>query len=192
MPIRSLPRKALNMVTRVTLELKEDIKFLDLILKELQIQVDRDISVFSYDKEVNYTELVKVDDSGEEIGERHMGKATTMSIYWRPGGDKNHPFKHIDKVQINWRPVDGAIELELRHYTKASGRSEQWNVTYPVGYDKGFFTTKMAFYGIYKKVVVYQDVEIPRRNRENLINAVCEAFPSILDDLILGDHGEKT
>jgi len=171
----------------------EDVKFLHLILKELLHQVDQNIEVFTCDRELGTDDFVESDNP---TGPSFKAKSVTLEITWRPSGDVNHPYKHVDKVEIKWQPQCGTMRLEFRYQSKGTNRSDSYNVKYPVGYDRHFHNeymqVKKDFLIIYKKIYLWHSVEIPRRDREKLINAVCEAFPSILDTLLVGDRSEKT
>jgi len=171
---------------------KEDIKFLYLILKELTTQVDRNIEVFSSNKARGTEEFEALTSTGERIGETWLGKTMVLEIAWRPSNDVNHPFKHIDKVQVKWEPHYGKMTMFLRYQSKGSGNRDTYEVVYPVGFNHQFnndyMHVKKEFCSIFKKVEAWQSVEIPRRNKEKLINAVCEAFPSILDELLVGER----
>ena len=173
----------------------EDVKFLHLIVKELLGQVDNNIEVFSCEKTVGTEEFVPIED-GVVGSESFTGKSVTLEVCWRPSNDVNHPFKHIDKCQIRWHPQCGTMSLELRYHSKGSGRTDGHSVIYPVGYPtqwhNEYLQVKKDYVVLFKKIYTWYSVEVPRRNREKLINAVCEAFPSILDELLVGDRGEKT
>lgn len=171
----------------------EDVKFLHLILKELLSQVDQNIEVFHCEKSRGTEEFI---DSSDPDVEPFTAKSTTLEISWRPNNDVNHPYKHIDKIAIKWQPQCGTMSMEFRYQAPGSSNRDSFNIVYPVGYDRQFNNeyrqVKKDFCGIFKKVALHQLVEIPRRDREKLINAVCQAFPGILDTLLAGDRSEKT
>jgi hypothetical protein len=174
----------------------EDVKFLHLIIKELLNQVDQNIEVFSCEKNVSTEDFINPSDPDVEPWH---AKSTTLDITWRPSNDTNHPYKHIDKIRIKWQPQYGTMKMEFRAQTggaqSLNGR-DSYNITYTVGYDHQFFNeymqVKKDFCTIFKKIAHWRLIEIPRRDREKLINAVCQAFPGILDTLLAGDRSEKT
>jgi hypothetical protein len=191
----------------------EDIKFLSLIVKELRRQVDLSAENFTFAVNEHFMH----NDEGDIIRDHLMRNSVEkdIQIIWSPGHNSNHPFSHIDNLTIRLWPTSNTLMFSLycdpypTQATVATAaapnpvrgrasmlRSSDHSVTH--SYDlkkenqKLVWETKLDFIYVYLKTKKYQEVEIPRRNREHLVNVVCQAFPTLLDSLMLESIDEET
>jgi len=155
----------------------EDIKILNLIISKLTEKYDEDVSGFRVESCDGYDEFEYDDDRSS----RHRSKYLT--IRWKP---KNYSWKASTydydydvqlRYNISEQTVSITIGIDSRHIFIGGG-SENKDI-------------KIKFVKLYKGVKAWQEVDIPRKEREKFINATTKTFPDILDHLIMEDSDEE-
>lgn len=185
---------------------QEDFKFLKRILVELNKQADRDITCFSTEIKRTEAEFDLVDPKTKEISDSITCRTTWTEVCWRPSRNSEHEMKHIDKIELNWNPAYGMIQLEIRGSSMVPQKSvtgqlmkrngeHNHTANYHIGFGGGFrgenADIKKMFVRLFVKVKEYKEVEIPRIQREKFDNAVYEMFPYLLDEIFMENHDDN-
>lgn len=188
----------------------EDLVFLLKMLKELDRQFEISPAGFYVEKETHYSEFERLDlrkglDRDErkavvkahEANESFYAQYHSIEVSWRPYNVDHTTFKHIHKVRLNYTPVTGMLYLEFNYEDANAGAKHDYkehDTSYNIGFHglKHHSELKMKIFKLYRKIEKYQEITIPKQQRDKMVQAVCEMFPTIMDDVLFGDDSDET
>lgn len=188
----------------------EDLEFLIRMIKELNAQADHSLNGFYCEKNTEYSQYERISKkTGLVVSvEPKYAQFHVITLTWRPSDVDHQTYKHIHCVRFNYTPYSGVMNLGFEYQDnnigsnagsssnsglQKSSQYKEFYADYKLGWN-GIIEhkeLKLAFYKLYKKVVHYQEVAHPKKMRDQMTQAVCEMFPTIMDDVLFGDSDEK-
>jgi hypothetical protein len=156
----------------------EDKKVLELILDYLLNEL-KHISKFSSKFSETYEEMFEYEnDSDESTKYVVKGAVRTYGLDYN-SGDKQKK----QGVSLRFIPVFGTVSIT----TSECYRNREINI----GWGPANKEIKIKFMKLWRTVNQWEEMEIPRREREEFINSVMKLFPSIFDNMILGGEDDE-
>ena len=144
---------------------EEDVKVLEFILDKLLDKIDSGFEDFSCDVSNHLEEFIwdggKPHDSAFNMLVKEYIVRLSCAPYYR----------------INFTPACGTVSINLENCKRE----------FDVGFGPKNKDIKIKIMKLYHKIKLWQDIEVPRQEREDFINEVAKAFPDMFDHMILGD-----
>lgn len=180
---------------------EEDLVLIIKTIAELSRQFEISKEAWTAYKENKYDKFYRVDDEGNEVKDSlNIGKCQRyhcLVLTWSPHEDPNSSMQHIQCVGMRWTPAEGVFKLYMSIDSTSSKSARAYNninISYSVGFlpnhIKHHRQLKKNYLKLFHKVLHYLEVETPRRDREKAASIIYEAFPSMMDDMLLGNDDD--
>jgi hypothetical protein len=178
----------------------EELAFLCKLISEMSRQFDLNHKGFQTVHEKQRTRWIEMGENGKEKenGKISYGTWSELLIYWHPYQVNDSDFKHIHKIKIKWTPCQGDMYFSMLYEEQSTGQQKQVKEvkhTYSVGWYPGWLKAhkelKLEFIRLYKKIQHFEKIEAPKQQKEKVLSAIFEMFPSIMDDVLLGEIGDE-
>jgi hypothetical protein len=153
------------------------------------------LKAFFCSKEIEYTLFNKVDSNGNIIeNSEHMSKYSTLDVLWLPKENSESPHKDISKIRVRFVPAFDSMNFRIEYDDQSkSGMLKDTVFNYDVKTSSDNESTRLLkkeFIRLYRKIQLYREVEIPKREKEKCVNLICDLFPSIMDSVLFGEQGD--
>ena len=150
---------------------EEDVAILDFILNKLLEKSNISLENFTVSRSDDYDDFQWDDDDRRKKHEPgfFIASCREYSINWRDTDNRCY-------TNIKFSPAEGTVSISIG----ASSRE------FIVGCGSNNKDIKIKMMKLYHKAKEYQDIEIPRKEREEFINETTKVFPDMFDNMILG------
>jgi hypothetical protein len=187
---------------------KEDVTLIMMVLSELTRRFELDKSIFTYSVNRTRSDDDDFPDNDQRVKDfpdciKFRGVTTHINIDMRPERNMQSTSKDINYVSLCWTPQTGVYQVSLG-YLAAPVPGQRNNHRQNEDHESFFYLgqgaksldgtyamVKKAHIQLMKKIKEYQDVEVPRKIREQFESAVYETFPTLLDEVFLESGNDK-
>lgn len=179
----------------------EGLNYLAIIIEEIRTQFNKAVNREVFEAYL-YRSYPESDDRTDSFGKDIPVRCTkSMTITWRPQLDTNTQHKHIEMISIEWTSIEMIVAIDIRSddpNASSSGISTRSSNTYrrrqnnEIVCREKFDVSKRldirkSIMSLYKLIQTWERQDAPIRRRRDLAYAVVTAFPSALDDALIGD-----
>jgi len=151
---------------------EEEFKIFDFALDKLTEEATKVLSDFNCSMRDDTDDFTWDEDQTDKT-EYFKSRTREYIIRW---STKSNFFR------ISFAPCYGTVSINI-------GTGER---KLDIGFGAKNKDIKIKIMKLYHKIKAYQDIEVPRQDREDFINKMVKVFPDMFDKLILGDEdGEE-
>lgn len=158
---------------------EEDHEILNFILDSITKAADESLEGFSCYRDDDYEEMFDDDDEEQKFG--FYGRVKTWSIT-KGFNRANKQDLNKENITFKFTPIFGTVSISIGYNVSRE---------FKVGFGPKNKDLKIKIMRLYHKIAAWEEVETPRRKREEFINNVVKTFPDLFDHLILGGDDDK-
>jgi hypothetical protein len=163
----------------------------DMLLKliaALEVEFDRHPKAFTHEVDIEYLNPLEK-ETRKSDGYRAYKKLQTR---FYPKNDPNCSKTNIEQILIQWTPVNNEFFIYIEYtYNNQNPRNNYSSNFILEPNDKTDLAIRKRIYHVFKKIRDFYEVEEPRREKEQLISAIYDAFPEMLDIELFGEELDK-
>lgn len=160
------------------------------MMSAIELEFNRYPKAFVYESDVEYVNPIEKPDNKPLSGDYRSYKKLTIRFV--PNNDPNCSRAHIDQLCVQWTPITGQMFIYIEFvYNNTNPRHNYGSTFILESGDKDDLVLRKRMYSIFKKIKNFYEVEEPRKDKEQLVSAIYDAFPEMLDIELFGEQLDK-
>jgi hypothetical protein len=160
------------------------------MMSAVELEFDRYPKAFTYESDTEYLNPFEKPEPKTLGGDYRAYKKLTVRFF--PRNDPNCSKTNIDQLCVQWTPITGEMFIYIEFvYSQANPRQNYGGNFILESGDKADLVLRKKMYSIFKKIKNFHEVEEPRKEKEQLVSAIYDAFPEMLDIELFGEQLDK-
>lgn len=202
-----------NVGSRLTVKTEHDIEHIKLFIDKICNVAEQHIYQFDYHVEVEYGTIVTLDMDGDieriDANRRHntFGIYKTTILNWKPKQDEDDlaedvEFSRVHEINLCWKSYSQELVIGIDSIKEEADMSKAISSYKDISSSRIVIPTSglcnrqnrvilLKVMKLYKKIRNFRDEIIVNLEKDNAYKSLYACFPSMLDDILLGDQSSE-